>query len=80
MISLLTHGWICYATRTIINKYILPYNLQIKDKTCIDLDIMNKNYLILNLDNITDKQINLKLTDSQVNIKRNLDNQINIEE
>jgi len=79
-LSFVTHGWLCpIGNRTIINKYIIPYNLAIKDKSCFDLQIKEKENITLNLSNIIDKQLNLKLTEEQINIKKNLDNQINLE-
>jgi len=77
-ISLLTNGWICYSHKTIINRYVLPYNLVIRDKSYFDLQIKEKENITLNLSNILDKQLNLKLTEEQINIKNNPDDSINI--
>lgn len=80
-ISLITKGILCSGTGdiTITNKYVLPYNLEIEAQNNIDLDIKDKLNLSLNLENIKDKQFNLKLSEEQINIKTS-DNSINIEE
>lgn len=77
-VSLLTNGWVCYGNRTIINKYVLPYNLQIKNKTAINLRIKENQKFNLSLSNIVDKNINLKIDESQINIINNSDDQINL--
>jgi hypothetical protein len=78
-ISLLTHGWICYADRTIINRYVVPYNLQIENKNCLELDVKEKEHIYLTLSDILDKQLNLKIQESQINIKQGCSS-INIRE
>lgn len=68
-ISLLTHGWICY--RKIVKRfYILPMNLIIKSQQLLDLFIKIQTKLNLNINQIVDKNINLKLTDKNINIKK----------
>lgn len=68
-ISLLTHGWVCYG-KTIINKYILPLNVNIRDVNDIDLNIESIQNLKLNLKSLLDKNINLKLDSNNINIKK----------
>ena len=75
-LSLITKGML--TSNNITVKYIIPYNIQIKDKSKITLDIQNKNCLNLNLSNIIDKQVNIKIDENQINIKKNLDTQINL--
>lgn len=70
-VSLLTHGWVCYGRgRTIINRYVLPVNIQIKQLNTFVLQIINKIKVCLNINQITDKNINLKLTPKNINIKK----------
>jgi len=76
-VALLTHGWVCYCNRTIINKYIVPYTLDIKNKCNIGLQIIDKTKVNLNAIDMLDKQLNLKINESQINIK-NSDDQVNI--
>jgi len=78
-ISLLTNGWICYRTITIIRKYILPLSLQIRKQEILDLEIANKTNLNINLENIVDKNLNLTLTDKNINIKKTNSLDINID-
>lgn len=68
-ISLLTHGWVCYR-KTIINKYILPLNVNIRDINALDLNINEIQNLNLNIENLLDKNINLKLDSDNINIKK----------
>jgi len=69
-ISLLTNGWICYKTITIIRKYILPLALQIRSKTSFTLQVENKSMRNLNLNSILNKNINLNLTNKNINVKK----------
>jgi len=77
-IALLTHGWVCYRDISVINRHVLPYNLTIKDQSIIDLQIKEVPRLTLNICDIVDKQLNLKLDQSQINIKKDIDSQINL--
>ena len=78
-ISLITKGMICQETITIINRYVMPYNLQIESQPKIELAIVDQMKLNLNLLNICDKTINLKLTDKNVNVKKSDSTDINID-
>ena len=70
MISLLTNGWICYAKRTIIRRYVLPLEIQIKNLISLCLKIENLLPSCLNINQIEDKNINLKLSTNNINIKK----------
>lgn len=75
MISLLTNGWICYAKRTIIRRFVLPMNLEVSmPLNNIDLQIANKPQVSIKSENI--ENLNLKLTDKNITIKKS--NIINI--
>lgn len=78
-ISLLTHGWVCYKTMTIIRRYVLPIQLQIESTQQIDLAIKNDIPVNLNVDNIIDKNLNLRLTEKNINIKKTGSTDINID-
>lgn len=69
-VSLLTHGWICYAYRTIIRRYILPLKVYIKNCQSIALKVLDISKLNLNISRIINKNINLKLTPKNINIKK----------
>jgi hypothetical protein len=69
-VSLVTHGWVCYSKRTIINRYVLPMDLQIKMLDNLILDLKNKTKLDLSINQIKDRNINLKLTEHNINIKK----------
>jgi len=77
-ISLLTHGWVCYRTMTIIRRYVLPMELDIKPTQYVNLTIKNIRNLSLNVENIINKNMNLKLTDKDININNDSTN-INID-
>jgi len=79
-LSLITKGMLCSKITTISNRYVLPYNLQIKDKTCLDLQVKEKENITLNASNVIDKQLNIKISEEQINVKKNLDDSINLSE
>jgi len=75
-VSLLTNGWICYARRTIVRRYVLPLDISIKESQGVNLNIIDKQSLDFNINQILNKNVNLTLTDKNINIKRL--NKINI--
>jgi len=78
-LALITKGMICVGDIIIINRYVLPIDLEINSQQNLDLQIKNIQKLNLNTENIIDKNINLKLNEKNINIKKDSTN-INIEE
>jgi hypothetical protein len=71
MISLLTNGWICYGkARTIINRYVLPLTVQIKNLQSLLLQIAKLPSACININQILDRNVNLKLTSHSINVKK----------
>jgi hypothetical protein len=68
-VALLTNGWVCYARRTFVRRFVLPMTLCIKSSQSLILQILNITKLNLNLNQIVDKNINLKLNEKNINIK-----------
>ena len=79
-IPLITKGMISFETVTTINRYVMPYNLQIKTQDEIELQVKNQQELNLNASDILDKNINLKLTEKDINVNKSDSEDINIKE
>lgn len=78
-ISLVTHGWICpLRDVTIIRRCVLPLNLQIKETESINLEVKDVLQENINL-KVEDKNVNLKLTEKNINIKKSDSTDINID-
>jgi hypothetical protein len=79
-IPLITKGMICVETIEIVNRYVMPMELQIEDTQSLELQIIDKNSLTLNASDVADNTVNLKLSEDQINVKEEVDTNINIEE
>jgi hypothetical protein len=71
MLSLITKGMI-FRKYVTVNRYVLPYTIIVKRQDKIDLQIKAINNLNLNVENVVDKQINFKLNENQINIKKHI--------
>lgn len=50
MLSLITKGLLCTGTGTVTtNKYVLPFNVNIKKKNKFNLQVKKKIYITVNL-------------------------------
>jgi len=80
MLSLATKGILngLNDNATTINRYVLPLELDINSQVYENLEIKNNLSLNLNLENLVDKNVNLKLTDKDINIKKTNTIDINI--
>jgi len=79
-VCLLTHGWICYKQGvSIIRRCVLPIDLSVRSTQSVGLDINNQLSCNLNTDNIIDKNLNLKLTENDINVKPQNNLDINID-
>ncbi len=73
-ITMATRG---YIVRRMCSRFILPMQLQISDINKVDISIIDKHNVNLNLD-IIDTNVNVKLSDKNINIKNMDTNNINI--
>ena len=79
-LALITKGMISIETITIINRYVMPYNLQVTAQNELELQIKNRLQLNLNASDILDKNVNLQLTDKDINVNKLDSEDINIKE
>lgn len=78
VISLITKGMICVRDIFIVRHIVYPIDLQIKTQESLNLQIISSPEDKINLSNILDKNINLKITEENINIKKSDSTDINI--
>lgn len=76
-IILATKGYISPGC-TVIKRYVLPLQLQIQEPKLLDLSIVDKSQLNLDI-TLIDKNVNLKITKENINVKKSDSTDINID-
>ena len=78
-ISWVTDGFIVSPIDcTIINRYVLPLRINVKSVRDLNITVTNNQRLTLNAENIACPDLNLKIIDTQINIKQPQRKNLNI--